>query len=259
MRRRLAAAIIAVAALAAAHPLRAEQLPPRDLWPQALASARDGEYANASKKTADLLAAGRAFGVKTYPVYATAAAGLARESAKTTPELSAWAAKAANDLDPASPAVAFSEADRAAAQGGWGKALPLVFQGFARVLGNYRAQTLSHADLILVIALALAVTAILFAVALFFRYGRSAAHDFRELPGTHVHGGSVTVLAFALLFLPLFLWLGPMWLILYWLAIFFGYATPAERVVTVVLLLLVALLVVFAQGSALAPFIYSFV
>jgi tetratricopeptide (TPR) repeat protein len=250
MRRRLAAAIIAVAALAAAHPLRAEQTPPRDLWPQALASARDGDYADASKKTADLLTAGRAYGVKTYPVYAAAAAALARESAKTTPELSAWAAKAAHQLDPASPAVAFSEADRAAAQGGWAKALPLVLQGFARVVSNYRAETLGHADLILVIALAIAVTAIVFALALFFRYGRSAAHDFRELLGTRVHGGSVTVLAFALLLLPLFLWLGPMWLVFYWLAIFFGYATPAERVVTIVLLLLVALLPILVDADA---------
>ena len=32
------------------------------------------------------------------------------------------------------------------------------------------------------------------------------------------------MLAFALLFLPLFLWLGPMWLLFYWFAIFFGYA-----------------------------------
>ncbi|MBV8518125.1 MAG: tetratricopeptide repeat protein [Acidobacteria bacterium] len=250
MRRRLAAAIIAAAALAAAHPLRAEQASPRDLWPQALASARDGDYADAAKKTSDLLTAGHAYGVKTYPVYATAAAGLARESAKATPELSAWAAKAAHDLDPASPSVAFSEADRAAAHGEWGKALPLVAQGFARVFGNYRARTLGHADLLLVVALAIALTTVVFAIALFFRYGRSAAHDFRELLGTRVHGGSVTVLAFAMLFLPLFLWLGPMWLIFYWLAIFFGYAAPAERVVAIVLLLLVALVPIVVDADA---------
>ena len=50
------------------------------------------------------------------------------------------------------------------------------------------------------------------------------AHDFRELLSTRFTGGSVSVLAFALLFLPIFLWLGPMWLLFYWFAIFFGYA-----------------------------------
>jgi tetratricopeptide (TPR) repeat protein len=52
----------------------------------------------------------------------------------------------------------------------------------------------------------------------------------------------VSVLAFALLFLPIFLWLGPMWLLFYWLAIFFGYATTGERVLIILLGLLVALL-----------------
>ena len=56
------------------------------------------------------------------------------------------------------------------------------------------------------------------------------AHDFREMLGERLHGGSVSVLAFALLFLPIFLWLGPLWLVFYWFIIFFGYAKIGERI-----------------------------
>ena len=48
------------------------------------------------------------------------------------------------------------------------------------------------------------------------------------------------MLAFALLFLPIFLWLGPVWLVFYWFIIFFGYAKPGERILIVVLALLLA-------------------
>ncbi|HEX6642248.1 MAG TPA: tetratricopeptide repeat protein, partial [Thermoanaerobaculia bacterium] len=101
-----------------------------------------------------------------------------------------------------------------------------------------------------VAALAIALTAILFAIALFIRYGRAMAHDFRELLSSRFTGGSVSVLAFALLFLPIFLWLGPMWLLFYWLAIFFPYASVAERVAASVLLLLVALLPIVSDYNA---------
>src|SRR6185503_19355910 len=51
-------------------------------------------------------------------------------------------------------------------------------------------------------------------------------------------------------FLPIFLWLGPMWLLLYWLAIFFPYAGAAVRIAIIVLLILVALLPIAAEFNA---------
>ncbi|MBK5260139.1 MAG: hypothetical protein JJE51_11140, partial [Thermoanaerobaculia bacterium] len=99
-----------------------------------------------------------------------------------------------------------------------------------------------RADLLILFIAATALTAIVFAITLFMRYGRAMAHDFREILGKRLHGGSVSVLAFALLFLPIFFWLGPMWLIFYWFVIFFGYANYRERVLIVVMCLAVALL-----------------
>ena len=243
MRLRLAAIALVLTAFAGAHDVcaQAAAAAPRDLWPQATAAAREGDVENATRRVASMITTGRTYGIKAFPMYAAGAAGLASESSAQSPDVAKWASNTAALLDSTSPAVAFLEADRAARRKDWGKAIPLAFQGFARVLANYRTRTLSQADLMIVGALALCITAIVFAVALFFRYGRSMAHDFREMLSRRVTGGSVTVLAFALLFLPLFLWLGPVWLAFYWFAIFFAYASVPERIATAVLLLLVAL------------------
>ncbi|HEY3056827.1 MAG TPA: tetratricopeptide repeat protein [Thermoanaerobaculia bacterium] len=220
---------------------RADQLPPREIWPQAANLARDGDLEAATKKTTELMDTGKAYGLKRYPVYASAAAGFARQTLfEAKPDLSAWAEKTATVLDPKSPAVSFSMADMAAQKNSWARALPSVVRGYGLLFANVRSSILSRTDLVVVLSLAIALTAIIFAIALFIRYGRSMAHDFREMLGRRFRGGSVSVLAFALLFLPIFLWLGPMWLVFYWFAIFFGYANTRERALIIVLGLIVA-------------------
>jgi tetratricopeptide (TPR) repeat protein len=251
MRFRAVAALIALAAIAVGGEMRAQEQPaPRDVWPQATAAARDGDFDAADKNVAMLNTAAKTYGIKTFPQFASAAAGLASQNGKENSELTKWAVKTALRLDGRSPAVSFSEADRASRNGDWASALRFAFQGFARLAANYRSRVLSTADLLIVGAIALAVTALVLAIALFIRYGRSMAHDFRETLSVRMSGGSVSVLAFALLFLPIFLWLGPTWLVFYWLAIFFGYAGAAERILTAVVLLLVALMPIVIDWTA---------
>lgn len=236
--RRIALAVV-VAALAAV--VRADNTSPREIWPQAAAAGNIGDINGAIAKTNDLLTTGRAYGISTYPVYAAAAAALARQADREKrQDLADWAAKAADQLDPKSPVVAFSNADRARDQRNWPRSLSSVFSGFTRLLTNYRSLELSRLDILLAVALALALTAAVFAVTLFIRYGRSMSHDFREMLSQRIHGGAVTVLAFALLFLPVFLWLSPVWVILYWFVIFFGYANKIERALILALALVVA-------------------
>ncbi|MEO8380247.1 MAG: tetratricopeptide repeat protein [Acidobacteriota bacterium] len=250
MKGRLAAVSLALLALAMTESLYAQQIAPRDIWMQATAAAREGDFDLAAKKRSELVAAGRSYGIRSFPAYAAGAAAMAGEPAKDARELEQWATKTARELDARSPAVAFNEADRKARTAGWSGALPQTMQGFLRVFGNYRSRVLTRADLFLVASAAVLVAAIVFALALFIRYGRSLAHDLREMLGRLMSGGSVSVLAFALLFLPLFLWLGPMWLLFYWAAVFFGYAGPAERIAIVLLLVLVALVPIVVDASA---------
>ncbi|HEV7768994.1 MAG TPA: tetratricopeptide repeat protein [Thermoanaerobaculia bacterium] len=251
MIRRFAVAALAFAALAAASSVHAQQASPRDLWPQATTSARENDLDMATKRVAELIATGRTYGITSYPQYAASAAGLASHAEKhNNADLLKWASSTAGPLDSRSPAVAFSEADRAARKAAWGEAVPLVMRGFTRVMGDYRSSLLSRADLLIVAGLAIVLTAVLLSIALLIRYGRAMAHDFREMLSSRLTGGSVSVLAFALLFLPLFFWLGPMWLLFYWLAIFFPYGGNAERVAIVVLLILVALLPIAGDYTA---------
>ena len=229
----------------------AQQLAPREIWPQATAAARDGDVNAAIQKTTDLYTTGRGYGIRSYPLYASSAASLARQSEKQgTADVASWATKAAGQLDPASPAVAFSAADRAAAKNNWPAAIRAALSGYGNAVTNYRTSVLARADLLIVFSLAIALAAAIFSIALFIRYGRSMAHDFREMLGRMFRGGSVSVLAFALMFLPIFLWLGPMWLILYWFIIFFGYASKAERAAIITLSLLLAVLPIALDYAA---------
>jgi tetratricopeptide (TPR) repeat protein len=244
-----AAALIVIAATAVAA--GAENPPPREIWRDAAASAESGDVANAAKREGDLLNAGRSYGVVSYPLYAQSAAALARAADKNKrADVADWASKAADALDPRSPAVAFSNADRFRDQGNWGRAIPAAVTGTTRLFRNYRTRLLSRDDLMLSAVLALGLTIALFALALFIRYGRSMAHDFRETVSTRFRGGSVSVLGFALLFLPIFIWLGPIWLILYWFVIFFGYANKLERVLIVLLALVLATLPIVTDRIA---------
>ncbi len=222
---------------------RGENLPPRDIFPQAASAARDGDLDNATKKTTELTDTGRAYGLKRYPTYAAAAAGFARQNqVQSKPDIADWATKTATQLDQKAPAVSFAIADMLADKNNWGGVFPALIKGFTQIFSNYRTGVLGRVDLFYVLAAAVVLTSIIFAIALFIRYGRSQSHDFRETLGRMIHGGSVSVLAFALLFLPIFLWLGPMWLVFYWFAIFFGYANARERIFVVVLGLLLAAL-----------------
>jgi tetratricopeptide (TPR) repeat protein len=240
MKRRLATILISLTCLGIPV-ARAGDLAPRDIWPLATSSADAGNLDGAAKASNQLLETGRSYGIRTYPLYATSAAALSRQAEKTgNKPVADWAAKMADVLDPTSSAVAFTRADGAAESKNWGAALSAVLRGFGGVFRNYRSRLLSRSDLLITIILAIALTAAIFAIALFVRYFRAMSHDFREILGARMSGGSVSVLAFALLFLPIFLWLGPAWLIFYWFVIFFSYAKTVERVMIVVLTLLFA-------------------
>jgi len=240
MKRRLLSLLAACVCLATVA-AQAEELAPRDLWPQATLAADAGNINDAAKKASTLVESGKNFGIRTYPLYAISAGALSLQAAKQGNKPAAdWGTKTADTLDPASPALAFMRADAAAESKNWGAALPAVLRGFGNLIHNYRSRLLSRSDFLITILLALALTTAIFAIALFVRYARAMSHDFREIIGARMHGGSVSVLAFALLFLPIFFWLGPMWLVFYWFIIFFGYARTGERILIIVLSLLIA-------------------
>jgi|GEM_PF-491005 len=229
------------------------QIAPKDLWPQVTAAVDAGDFKSADKTLNDLIEEGKALGIRRYPLYAQSAASLARQlssGTSTNKEAAPWLMKAATRLDPKSPSVAFTGADIAVLQGNWGGAVNSLVTGFHNILIDHPADLLARADLWMILCATIFCAAAVLALVLFFRYGRPATHDFRELLDNRLGAGAASVVGYALLFLPVFLWLGPMWLILYWFLIFFGYAEPAERVVIGSVLVLLALTPIALSWSA---------
>ena len=241
MKLRVLAAFAVVASLAIAA--RADELTPRELWRDAAAAAAAGDLKNATDLQTKLINTGKAYGIATYPLYAQSSAALARQAEKQNrKDIADWATKSADILDSKSPAIAFSNADRLRDQRNWKGLFPTLLAGYTRVFSNYRTRLLGRSDLLVTLIIALGLAIALFSGAMFIRYGRSMGHDFREILSDRFHGGSVSVLAFALLFLPIFLWLSPVWLIFYWFVIFFAYANKLERVLIILFALLLAAL-----------------
>ncbi|MGH9458479.1 MAG: hypothetical protein ACRD2J_12680 [Thermoanaerobaculia bacterium] len=249
MRQRVAAALLLVALAATAA--GALELPARDLWGQANAAADAGDFDSANRLLNEILERGRQTGLRRYPILAESAAALAEQAqSEGNAELAQWSLAAAERLDSELPAVAFTAADLAVRRSDWPAALQAVARGLGKILRDYATRTIARNDLLVVLALAIVATAVAFAISLALRYGRAAAHDFRERLGTRLSAGTTTVLAFALLFLPIFLWLGPTWLVLWWIVLFFAYASWKERAVAAVLLVLVALVPLLLARSA---------
>ena len=241
MKRPLLRSVLLASVCLGSMGARAEQLAPRDIWPQATAAIDQGEIDKASKRAAELIETGKAAGIKTFPLYAESAASLERRATlQGNAKVAEWSNRIAAQLDPRSPGVAFIHSDLAAEQHNWPAAVSAAMRGFRNTFSNYRSRLLGRSDMLVTLILAIAVTAAIFAIALFVRYGKTMAHDFRETLSAKMSGGAVSVLAFALLFLPIFVWLGPMWLIFYWFAIFFGYANGVERALILLLSLLLA-------------------
>jgi len=216
---------------------------PRDLWPQATAATDSGDMKGASARLGQLLEQGRGRGTQRFLVFSESAAGLAQSAdIQKNVELSKWAAEAANQLDPKSPQVAFSEADRHMRQQDWAGMVKSLSTGVARTFTDYSTTQLARTDLLIVLLLAIAATILGFTIALFLRYCRPAAHDFREALSHRFSPGVTTVLAATLLFLPIFFWLGPMWLVVFWLVLFFSYGETVERTLIVISLCFLALL-----------------
>lgn len=217
--------------------LAAEELPAADLWSRANAAADSGEFAEADRQLAELLNRGALTGIVRYPLLARSAAGLAEQAhAEGNAELADWAIAAARRLDRQSPAAALAAADLAKRRGEWGTALQSAMTGLTRTFGDYSSSLLARMDMLMMLCFAIAATAAAFAIVLLIRHGRPASHDFREILSRRLSPGVATVVAFALLFLPLFLWLGPVWLVLWWLALFFAYGNVREKIAIVVLI-----------------------
>lgn len=228
-----------------------QTLSPREIWPEAAEAVRAGNLREATRTVDELLAAGRTLDIERFPVFAEAAASLALQAhSQNNKALADWAISTARRLDPNSPDVEFTSADLARKRSDWRGYFSATLVGAVKTFSNYRARILAVSDLGLALAAAIVMAGAIFALLLLYRYGKSAVHDFTELLSSRFSPATAPVVAWALLFAPLFLWFGPGWLLMYWFALFFAYAGWKERAIIVFLILAGGMLPVFLSWTS---------
>lgn len=251
MRARWVIGLGLVLLLGAATPVAAQSNPLRDLWPQATAAAEGGDLEAADRRLNDLLAAGRATGVTRFPVFAESAVGLAHNAQQEgNQDLSAWAVGAATKLDPRSPEAAFGQAALARSRGDWGAMASSTLRGLRNAASVYIARQKAQVDLLIVLAISILAMTAVFALILLIRHSARVVHDLSERFSTKLSPPVAIALAWAVVFLPFFFTLGPHWLVLWWLALLFRYATRKEQIATAVLLVLTALTPALLEWAA---------
>jgi len=93
---------------------------------------------------------------------------------------------------------------------------------------------------LLVVALALGCA--IFALAMMLRYQIPLRHEIEEWLQHAAHERLARAGGLAVLFLPLLIWIGAGWLLVYWLVVTFRYMARSERIVTLAVLSTLALL-----------------
>lgn len=99
----------------------------------------------------------------------------------------------------------------------------------ATIFASAESRLSFTSSLAVLFAVALAAAGVATALGLFLKHFRRMSHDIREIAGRPFGDRSATPLAFVVLALPFFFSFGPVWLLLYWVALAYGYSDRRER------------------------------
>jgi tetratricopeptide (TPR) repeat protein len=144
-------------------------------------------------------------------------------------------------LDPHLPEAALLRAQWAWRMGSYPAAAVSLAHFAAQAAFTSPIDAILKVDAAFLAAAEIVVLTLFFALFLFVGQFYKVLHDARELFADRVAPAGLPVVALAVLFLPVVLGLNWWWLLAWVLVITFGYATPAQRGVALLLLLLFAL------------------
>jgi tetratricopeptide (TPR) repeat protein len=155
-----------------------------------------------------------------------------RKLAETRPQEALSLFRAASALDPSLSAAYYGQAKAHLSRGasGLGGAFSAGLQGFIAPLSTLNGRIYFYYKSLLILTVTLLLTAAVFAVFLLVRYQRLLLHNAIESYGWRIHPVQLQLILWVLLFVPVFLLLGPLWLVPFWLMVFWGYARPVEKV-----------------------------
>ncbi len=244
LRRGAAALVLAAAAVTGLAPEASAQdslspLPPpvtrsqyRGQWFEFLSAFSENDTPAADKALEGMLRAGRKVGVNRLSDFSRTAVYLGHRAEKQgASERAARAYAAALKLDASNPDAILAHLSFLFRHGRIGEALRELPAAAAAYVSTREARVAILSSLGLWLALGIAGMFAGAVLALGVRHFPRAWHDISERAGRAY--GSAAVLPFALLLLglPIFIGLGPVWLLLYWGALLFPYTEGRERTV----------------------------
>jgi tetratricopeptide (TPR) repeat protein len=153
---------------------------------------------------------------------------------ENNPEQALQLFRASTTLDPTMSAAYYSQASALIAQS-WTKfpaAIRLAFIGMFAPLNNLNGKIYLASKYAFIITATLLVLGFAFALILLTKYQRLLRHDTMERY-TSLSTTTINLLVWIVLFLPVFLLAGILWLAPFWLMVFWKYARNSERILSV--------------------------
>lgn len=205
----------------------------QESWLQWVSSFYQDNSAKAEEALHALNANARQVGMTRLVDFSLGATALALQSGREGKfERAQWAIAAAEALDPERPEVAFARASLARQRGAYVEFLGATGAGFFRLLGSTE-RTVFVAGLIVWGLAVLWVAAALFVLVEVAAKGSAVVADLQRLLAKRLRPATATLCAGLALLWPLALPSGPLWLLLYWSALLWSYASRSERWATI--------------------------
>lgn len=205
----------------------------QESWLQWVSSFYQDNPAKAEEALRALNANARQVGMTRLVDFSLGAAALGLQSGREGKyERAQWALAAAETLDPGRPEIAFARATLERERGSYLAALGATGTGFRRLLRSTE-RTVFLADLLFWLLAVLWVAAALFVLVEVAAKGSAVVADLQHALTKRMPAASATLCVGLAMLWPLALPSGPLWLLLYWSALLWGYESRSERWATV--------------------------
>jgi tetratricopeptide (TPR) repeat protein len=202
----------------------------RGQWFEFLSAFSEDDQPAANKALEEMLRAGRKVGVHRLADFSRTAVFLGRRAEKEgKPGRAEKAYDAALKLDASNPDALVARLSFLTRHGRVLEALRFLPAATADFLSTHEARVSTFSSLGLWVAVGIAGMLLGTVLALAVRHGPRAAHDIAERAHRSFGRGAALPLGLLLLALPIFVGLGPGWLLLYWGALLYTYAEHRER------------------------------
>ena len=202
----------------------------RSHWFEFLSAYSDNDTAAAAKALDQMVKSARKVGVHRLSDFSRTAVYLGRRAEKLGAADRAWRAyEAALRLDDANPDAALARLSFLVRRARVLDALSFLPEAARALFATHESRVAILSSFCLWLAVAIAATLLASILVLALRHLPRAIHDMREAARRLFGRGAALPLSLLILGIPLFVGLGPVWLILYWGSVLYAYAEGWER------------------------------